>query len=628
MFRSPRSHQDLAFEDLSADELLTDLGFTQVAIRPRIFYSLGLFAILVIAVVCIRLILIGPVSYAEYRDRSLANLERREVDPAPRGVITDRYGTIVADNQPSFLAFLRLDAFLAASSSRDEITKNIADILNLSAENIDRLVFEGVGKEKREILLSEELSEDQIAAFEASPELPIVVQSGFKRYYKYGPSFSTVLGYTGRVDPDDLKRNPDLKNEFIIGKSGVEAYYDDILRGQHGYTTERQDALGNSLNQAESVPPISGKSLTLTIDGELQRYFYERLNSGLHSLGRRAGAGLAINPQTGEVLAMVSLPTYDNNILASSGRNEEKQEILSDPSYPFFNRIVSGLYSPGSTIKPLVAVAALKEKVITPERSIYSPGYLDVPNPYDPSRPSRFLDWRPQGYVNVMSAIAQSSNVYFYYVGGGFDDVKGLGVSHLLAWWEMFGLGKPTGIDFFGESQGRLPEPDESEKLRGRPWLLGDTYNVSIGQGDLQITPLELLNYISAIANGGTLYRPSISKELKPEVLNDLTYLAPEIRWAQKGMELGVTSKLGTSHSLESLPISIAAKTGTAQVNNNRSENAFFVGYAPTEKPEIAILVLVEDAKQGSLNAVPIAKDIFQWYYLHRVASKDASRSM
>src|SRR6185369_6794081 len=274
----------------------------------------------------------------------------------------------------------------------------------------------------------------------------------------------------------------------------------------------------------------------------------------------------------------------------------------------------------GSTIKPLVGIAALKEGVIDPARTIFSPGYLDIPNPYNPSKPTRYLDWRPQGDVNMAAAIAQSSDVYFYEVAGGFGSQKGIGISRLREWWQKFRLDQKTGIDLPGEASGFLPSPEWKEKRDGRPWLLGDTYNVSIGQGDMDITSIQLLSYIAALANGGTIYQPVLNKEAPhPKALADLTYLGPQIAEIQKGMRRTVTSPLGTAHALNDLPFAVDAKTGSAQVLNNTQENAFFVGYIPgtesgvdTGSP-IAILVLVEHSKEGSPNTLPIAKDVLRW---------------
>ncbi len=295
-----------------------------------------------------------------------------------------------------------------------------------------------------------------------------------------------------------------------------------------------------------------------------------------------------------------------------------------------FDRAVSGLYSPGSTIKPLVAVGALTEGTLDPLHQIYSPGYLDVPNPYDPAHPSRFLDWQPQGWVDLFSALARSSDVYFYQVGGGFGDQQGLGITRLKQWWEKFGLNIKTGIDLPNENSGFLPDPQWKEKVKGQPWRLGDTFNVSIGQGDLTITPIELLNYVSAIANGGKLYVPRIMKDIKdPQgnvvleststVTRDLSSeIGKALPLVQQGMRDAVTKPYGTAYMLHDLPIEVAAKTGSAQVENNAKTNALFVGYAPYNDPQVAIVILVEDAKEGSLNVVPVARDFFLWYYQNR----------
>jgi penicillin-binding protein 2 len=268
----------------------------------------------------------------------------------------------------------------------------------------------------------------------------------------------------------------------------------------------------------------------------------------------------------------------------------------------------------------MVGIAALNEKIISPSREIFSPGYLEIPNPYHPENPSKFLDWRYQGNVNLGAAIAQSSNVYFYAVGGGALGIKGLGIGKLRQWWQKFGLGKKTGIDMPGEEDGFLPDPDWKQKTQGRPWLLGDTYNVSIGQGDLLLTPMQLAVYAAGLANGGKFFRPYVSSDNNVPAVNiDLSYLKNEFREVQKGMRQTVTSPLGTAKLLDNLPMATAAKTGSAQIKNNTQENAFFIGYAPYENPQIAIMVMIENSKEGSLNAVPVARDVFSWYYENRV---------
>jgi penicillin-binding protein 2 len=312
-----------------------------------------------------------------------------------------------------------------------------------------------------------------------------------------------------------------------------------------------------------------------------------------------------------------------------------------------FNRAISGAYTPGSAIKPMVALAALKENIIDPKKQILSTGYIEIPNPYDPEKPSRFLDWKAHGWVDLRSALARSSNVYFYEIGGGFEGLKGLGVNKLKEYWQRFLLGAKTGIDLPSESSGFLPDPEEKEERTGQIWRIGDTYNVSIGQGDLLLTPIQLINFIASIANGGKIYRPRLvscathdnsnNPNLHPNdsnrsdnsdtglyhsdcgLLMDYSEWQKEIKEVQKGMEDAVEKYYGTANLLSFLPMSAAGKTGSAQVANNTRTNAFFVGYAPAENPEIAILVLMENAREGSLNAVPIAKDVLEWYYYNRI---------
>ena len=409
---------------------------------------------------------------------------------------------------------------------------------------------------------------------------------------------------------------------FQGGKSGIEASYDGMLRGKLGARVQVRDAQGNVLMVQERSKPEIGRPLETTLDADLQEYFFERMSRGLRELGRQVGVGLAMDPRTGEVLAYLNFPAYDNDVFNSGGRNEERQKVLSDPNRPLFNRAISGLYSPGSTIKPLVGLAAVQEGVISAERTIFSPGYLDVPNPYDPEKPTRFVDWRYQGNVDLSAALAQSSNVYFYEVGGGFGDIRGLGINRLREWWQRFGFGKSTGIDLFGEEEGFLPTPEWKERVSGNPWLLGDTYNVSIGQGDLLVTPIQLLNYTAALANGGVFRKPALVRGKVPEVIGDISKYEGAFLEVRRGMRETVTSPLGTAKLLDDLPIAVAAKTGSAQTKNKAEENAFFIGFAPYEEPEIAILVLVENAKEGSLNAVPIAKDVFRWYAEHRLGSR------
>jgi len=639
MLHKPRREKKyVALEESLEDEWAKDLDVVEVPIGNKPLVYLG------IAVAMIGLVLLGRVLYLNlylgkfYEARAQFNASEEERTPAPRGLIYDREGKVLADNEVTFAAFLDLKEFLEHPEFQEKTLGAIENVLFLSEEDLMNLIRENTSADfAAPIALNDNLSQDQLVQLKGLSLPTIIVENNFERQYAEGQIFSSVVGYLGRVGAEDLKNDVSLGSEDFVGRAGVEAFYNSELAGQPGISVKLKNAKGEVLSEHEESQPQIGKSLRLTIDGGLQEYFYERMREGLAALGRNVGVGIAINPQNGEVLALINMPSYDNNILSGSGNNSAKAEVLTSKFMPLFSRAVSGFYNPGSTIKPLVGVAALKEGVIAASREIFSPGYLLVPNPYNPDEvasSSRYLDWRYQGKVDLAAALAQSSDVYFYIVGGGspqrstplFNDesdygISGLGVSRLYDWWQKFGLGKLSGIDLPAEAKGFLPTAQWKENKTGKPWLLGDTYNVSIGQGDLLVTPIQLLDYISAIANGGKIYQPTLNLDSEPpKILTDLSDLLPQIKEVQQGMIEGVTSPLGTAHLLSDLGFPVAAKTGSAQIKSNTQENALFVGYAPTDKPQIAVLVLIENSLEGSLNAVPIAKDVLNWYYWNRIS--------
>lgn len=619
---------DLIFEESLSDDWAGDLEIIEVPLDNRPLIYAGFLALAIGLLIGARVFYLNVVNAGLYSDRADTNAGKYERESAPRGLIVDRNGEVLAENAAVFSAYLNPTEYVRNKDLQEPTRSALEKIFGISPEQIDAFIREWDPERSGEPLpVAMDISQEQLVSVR-SLNLPTISAKGsFRRSYPDGQVFSSVVGYVGLTTPKDLAENGDLSHQDLIGKTGLEAGYDAQLQGRPGMEVKLRNASGKVLDTQPKTPSQIGKTLKLVLDGEFQKYFYSRMSAGLRGLGRTSGVGLAMDPRNGQVLALINFPTFDNNAFNLSERNSDRKEYLSSENKPLFSRAVAGEYSPGSTIKPLVGVAALTEKVIDPHKSIFSPGYLDVPNPYDPAKPTRFLDWQYQGYVNLYSAIAQSSDVYFYEVGGGFGDQVGLGINRLRSWWQKFGFGQPTGIDLPGEKDGFLPSIDWKKKATGRNWLVGDTYNVSIGQGDLTVTPIQLLNYISSIANGGILYRPTLNSDLAPAKLADLTGLAPAIKEAQKGMRLTVTSPKGTAYKLNDLPFEVAAKTGSAQINNNLYENAFFAGYivppggsgqgADTGSP-LAILVLVEKSKEGSLNAVPIAKDVLNWYYLHR----------
>lgn len=609
-------------EDSIAEDWSENPELVEIRLHHSSTRILSLVVIAIVSVVTIRVLYLNLWRGNFYTARAESNANRIDHLLAPRGLVLDRSGAVIAENRSVYQAILKVDEFSRNPGIQEKTLKEIERIFGIPDFEVRSRIAERSREESLEpLVLGNDLTPAEIVFLKALDLPTIKLTDAFMRHYPEPLAYSTVLGYVSLPSAKDLKDNPQRSSQDLVGKGGVELYYDDTLQGRPGVRVKIRNAKGEVIHEEERRKPEIGMPLTLSIDGEFQKYFYNRMQQGLDVLGRTSGAALAINPQNGEVLALISFPSYDNLLLSSPGRNDEKRAILNNANQPLFNRAVSGNYSPGSVVKPLHSIASLKEGVVDVNKSVFSPGYLDVPNPFDPSKPSRYLDWRYHGYVNMYSAIAQSSDVYYYVTIGGFGDTKGLGIRKLKEWWQKFGYGTRTGIDLPGERKGFLPDPEWKEKATGRSWLVGDTYNVSIGQGDFETTPIQLLNSIAMIANGGKLYQPTVNLHSEhPKVLADLTYLEPQIYEVQKGMRLTVTSGEGTANKLADLPFYVGAKTGSAQVANNTKENAFFTGYiGDKNQSQIAILVLVEHSREGSLNAVPIGKDVLNWYYQNRL---------
>ncbi len=599
----------------------------ELPLSRGVFAFLSIIALLIGGIVFSRIIFLNVINGDFYKTRSAMNVEQPITIPAARGNIYDRYGKLLADSEASHRVVLNVGLIKRENIDFNKTLDVLSGILWMDKSELESLVQKADLEKSALVTLARNITSEQADLARLLDNKAVEIHNDYQREYLMGPAFSHVLGYTGLVEFNDMK-----------GKVGLEEYYDNFVGGKDGIRLIYRDARENILDEKLLEAPQNGDYLYTTIDAGLQEYFYARLQQTLRTLGRNSAVGIALNPQNGEILSFVSLPSYDNNIFTDIKLRKMRGPLLSAPFEPLFNRAIAGVYAPGSTIKPIVAVAALKEGIVKPESRVFSSGVLEIPNPYFSDQPSRFLDWKAHGWVDLRSALARSSNIYFYAVGGGIPnevqglgDVKtGLGIEKLKEYWKLFGLGEKTEIDLSGENNGFLPDPQEKEIVKNDIWRLGDTYNVTIGQGDLLVTPIQLINYVSAIANGGKLYKPFFVKEIKnengnmvssrgPELLKDFSYLNEEIKEAQKGMEDAVNKWYGTAYSLANLSVSVAAKTGSAQVSNNTKTNAFFVGYAPAENPQIAILVLIENAREGSLNAVPVGKDVLDWYYWNRL---------
>ena len=632
---------DFFLEEAVLDDLAKGLDLVEMPLSGKIFKIIGFIVVIIATVVFLRVSFLGIWKGDFYKKRALTNAGQIISLAAERGIIFDRFGEPLVKNSSTYKVDLKL-VELMKPGIRGKIFKEFHKILGIEIADMEKMV-QSIDLEKQDfITLPVALGKEQAEQIKSLNLRPIVVKEEFKREYFESRIFSHILGYVGAVDDNNIKNNSTFDLNDVVGKSGLEGYYDKELRGIEGEMIYYRNAKGEIIDSKFLMASSPGLDIKTAVDKDLQIYFYNRLKEKIDNIGADAGVGIALNPKTGEVLALVSIPSFD--------ANEITKNDLNNPDMPFLNRAISGVYAPGSIIKPLVAIAALKEGVINPKTEIYSRGYIEIPNPYFPDKPSRFVDWKPHGWVNLYSAIARSSNVYFYALGGGLprseaelllrglpeNKINGLGISKLREYWKKFGFEEKTRIDLLAETNGFLPDVEKKEKNTGEPWRLGDTYNISIGQGDLLITPISLLNYIAAIANNGEFYKPFVAqkifsvnknleekiiKETKPEVLRNYPGLADYIQEIKKGMVDTVSKDYGTAHLLSDLPFKIAAKTGSAQIQGNTKINASFVGYAPADNPEIAILVLVENAREGSLNAVPVAKDVLEWYYWNRIVT-------
>jgi penicillin-binding protein 2 len=425
------------------------------------------------------------------------------------------------------------------------------------------------------------------------------------------PAMGQVIGYVSYPKKDSSGNYYDTEE---TGVTGIEEEFNSTLAGQNGQLLAETDAFGHVQSQGTIVPAVNGSTLQLSIDGNLESLFANALadiSNKEHFIG---GAGVIIDVHTGAVKAIVSYPYYDPNVMSNGEPVATIAAYDTDPDRPFLDRAVAGLYAPGSIVKPMEAAGALTDGVITPETTVNDPGFISIPDPYDPTQTYIYKDWKVLGIVDVEKAIAWSSDVFFYTVGGGYGDIKGLGIDRLDYWFEQFGLGEPTGIDLPGEASGLVPSPAWKEATLGQPWYLGDTYHTAIGQYSMQVTPIQMVRAIAAVANGGQLLTPTILAGQKPEYTT-VPVSAASIETVHEGMRLGVTSALSEAINLPY--VSVAAKTGTAQVGAlNQYDNAWVEGFWPYDNPEYAFAVVLERGPVGvGEEGVNVMQELFESLY-------------
>lgn len=434
-----------------------------------------------------------------------------------------------------------------------------------------------------------------------------------KRVYVQEPGFSHLLGYVSYPKRD---QSGIFWQDEYVGKDGVEKQYQQELAGVKGERIIEVTALHEVEAQNVIVYPSHGRNLQLTIDKKVQAKLYESMESLAKKASFTGGAGVIMDVKTGEILALTSYPQYDNNLITNATTKEEKSAVgedLLDKRRKFLNRAIAGLFTPGSTVKPFFAYAALAENVISPEKNIYSSGQIVIKNKYD-GPDTVFKDWKAHGYVDMRDAIAVSSDEYFYQIGGGYQDQKGLGIARLDQYAQMFGFASTTGIDLPGEDFGVIPTPEWKKKVFGEDWLLGNTYHSSIGQYGFQVTPLELTRAVAAIANNGSLVTPHV-------ILGSMTASTSlnldqkNLKVIQEGMYRVVHGEKGTGRALDIKDLEIAAKSGTAELGVSKQlVNSWISGYFPYENPRYAFVVIMEKGdRHNPYGAVFAARETLEW---------------
>lgn len=582
----------------------------------KAFLYVGFFVLTIFA---IRFLYLNVFQGDVYQQMSYRNSIRSVVIPAPRGFIFDRFGTPLVNNIPS------IDLVLTPIDIPESATEQSQLQLELMGLNVPKETVESVFKNlnrrsPKQVLLKQNISQEEALIFlEKSGRLPgITLLKTTQRNYIDGSIFSHIIGYEGKIYEQELKENPDYNLTDTIGKQGIEKSYEDDLRGEYGYQQGEVDSLGRIKKDLGIIQPKPGSDLYLHIDADLQRKLTDEMLRQLESGGIKKGAAVAIDPKTGAVRALVSIPSFDNNLFAKGISQADYASLANNPDQPLFNRAIAGAYPPGSTIKPLHASAALSEGIISPEQEIESRGGIQIGNFF-------FGDWKAHGFTDMRRAIAVSSDVYFYSIGGGYGGVPGLGIERMKKYDALFGYGALSGIDITGEVPGFLPDPEWKKQRFGERWYIGDDYNSSIGQGYITATALQVANSITPFANDGTLYVPKIASRVKdvegkektfePQIIRS-NFIAPNIlQVVKEGMRETVTE--GTAQLLKEAPVEVAGKTGTAQFGSQEKTQGWFVSYAPyNTTPELVLAVLFEGQdKVLTYNGVPVTKAVYDWYF-------------
>lgn len=615
-------------------------------LEKRIFLHRAIFSFigisLLVGVLFTNLYKLQVVQYHEYKTRS--NDNRIKIIPvAPnRGLILDRNGVVLAENKPVY----NLEITPLKTKNLKKTLLELTSLMGLTEDELAR--FERDRHRSRRFkatTIKSQLTEKEVARFAVnSYRFPgVEVNAYLKRFYPYGKILTHVLGYVAKINDKDLKKlgeEDKLANyqaTHDIGKLGLEKYYEDQLHGTIGYQKVEVNSRGRIIRILEYQPPLSGKDLILNIDINLQIFVTDLLKE-------KRGAAVVLNPKDSSIMAMVSTPSYDPNLFVHGISSKNYRKLLTNPDRPLVNRVTLGIYPPASTVKPAMAVAALAEKVITPETTRYDPGSWHIPN--STTRP--FRDWLPwgHGHVNVLNSLEESVDTFFYQVA--FD----MGIDRISEWMRKFGYGEYTGIDIGEESKANMPTREWKRARYRKPWYQGDTIPVGIGQGYWTATPIQLAKVVSVIINNGIVRPPHLLREIITSNGIEQVKLTPyppitgvkQAYWdlVKEGMHLVNHGRKGTARrSFMTAKYQSAGKSGTAQVfglaenekydadeiDEHLRDHALYVAFAPFKDPTVALSLVLENAGGGSSHGAPIARRIFDYLLLPKKDTDNSTKA-
>ena len=602
------------------------------------FLVFALIAVIGLSGLTARLFYMQVVTGGQFAALAQANRTDLQAIPSTRGLIYDRSGAVLVTNVPTFAVKIRPDNL--PEERRDEVVNRLSALLSVPVSDINAAIDGNPGSRFDLVRVASDVPKETANLIsEAGFELPgveVVVEA--RREYANGPLMSQILGYTGPVSSEQLetlKQNGYLPDD-LIGKTGLEAYYEKELRGVYGMETVEKDASGRKLQVLDTVREAeAGDSLRLTIDTKEQQYAQKALQWGMKTAGLKRGVVIVMNPQTGEILAMVSLPTYDNNAFARGISSKDYAKLLGNKDKPLLNHAVSAHYPPGSTYKLVAGTGALADRKITPSTRIQTRPYLKL-------GATKFWDWNHRGFgpCNIDCGFGHSSDTFFFQLAGM------LGIERLAYWARNYGFGAPTGIDLPGEVSGIVPDNAWKLDALGEPIFPGEVYQAGIGQGYDVVTPIQLINAYAALANGGKLYQPQLVREVvgpdgtvvrpfEPILIRKLKASKSVLKEMREAARATVTMR--HTYNLVDLPIVVAGKSGTAEFGTRDSKgrlpfHSWFVGFTPknpTKKPsdpqglralakgdsELVVLAFAYDSRTKGNAGTEIAKAFLQLHF-------------